>query len=892
MNSVRVLLKNIAIVSSGQAVTWIATFLFVLAQARLLGPARFGELSLALSYSAFFAIVIDFGVATHVTRAVAQKGAGAATVLWPALAVRAGLWLVALPTAWALTVVLGYEAELQATILVLVDSLLFVGVAGALAAFLQGNEHFLIPTIANALQRVAAAVFGIAVLQAGFGVVSVAVVYALSAALAVCLLVLALRGSGVLRPRIDIAATTALFGSVIPIGLYWIVGTFYFNADMALVERMTPRESLGHYAAAYRLFSAASIVPAIVCGTVLYPMYSRLSDVSVAALRPAVEKTLLYLLLAGMLAFVLLTALAPSIIGVLYPLPAYAPAASALRLLAPGLLFLYVNSVLGAALFALHLERRLLVIASLAAVLNFAANIIAIPILGIEGAAAITSVTELFLLGALVVAAPPGLINLTGGRMARTLAAGAIAGLALLPFADAPLVLSAPLGILVFGLGCVLLQALPIDDLRLAGTLVPLRRRTRVPEGGPTGRAPRICVIRQLYYDNDPLLRREVDALLGDGFEVDVLCMRRSGEARFERTGALTIRRLPLSHVRGGMRRYLYEYGAFLVLAGAYLSALHIRRPYDLVQVNTPPDSLVFAAIVPKLTGTPVLLHLAEAMPEFFSSKFKTSLTHPAVRMLGSVERLSVAFASQAITCTEQMREAFVRRGSDEGRIDVVLNASDEKVFDPERFTVPPRSDGKFVLICHGTMEERYGLDTLIEAVALLRDEIPALAVQLIGGGTYRPYLERLAALRQVDDRVSFSMGWVSLEDLVRAIAAADAGVVAMKRDAFRDITHCNKMFDFVTMRKPALVSRTSAVQAYFGDDSFEMFDSGDPADLARGIRSLYHDPERRAQLVARAAARNERYRWPRQRVQYLRTIRLALQRSARPTEGILRSVE
>ena len=33
-----------------------------------------------------------------------------------------------------------------------------------------------------------------------------------------------------------------------------------------------------------------------------------------------------------------------------------------------------------------------------------------------------------------------------------------------------------------------------------------------------------------MYYDNDPLLRREVDALVDDGFEVDILCMRRGGE--------------------------------------------------------------------------------------------------------------------------------------------------------------------------------------------------------------------------------------------------------------------------------------------------------------------------------------------------------------------------
>jgi glycosyltransferase involved in cell wall biosynthesis len=130
------------------------------------------------------------------------------------------------------------------------------------------------------------------------------------------------------------------------------------------------------------------------------------------------------------------------------------------------------------------------------------------------------------------------------------------------------------------------------------------------------------------------------------------------------------------------------------------------------------------------------------------------------------------------------------------------------------------------------------------------------------------------------------------MDDLVRAVASADAGIVAMKRDAFRDITHCNKMFDFITMRKPALVSRTSAVHAYFGDDCFEMFESADPVDLARAIRRLHEDPERRAQLVARATQRNERYRWPRQRAQYLRIVRRVLPRDPRRAEGVLRSVE
>jgi O-antigen/teichoic acid export membrane protein len=483
VSAVQRILRDIAIVSGGQAVTWVATFVFVLAQARFLGPARFGELSLALSYAAFFAIVVDFGVATHITRAVAQARSGEGTMLWSALTVRAALWLVALPLAWLLTVLLGYEAELQATIVVLVDSLLFVGVAGALTAFSQGHERFLLPTLANALQRVTAAIVGIAVLAAGFGVVSVAVVYAISAALAVALLVIGLRGRGLTAPRLDRRPTWLLVSAALPIGLYWIIGTFYFNVDMALVEHMTPRESLGHYAAAYRLFNALAIVPAIVCGTVLYPVYSKLSTSSTAALRPAVEKTIAYLTLAGVLVTVLCAGLATPIIGVLYPMPAYGPAANALRLLAPGLLFLYVNSVLGSALFALHHERRLLAIAAAAAVLNTSANLVAIPVFGQEAAAAITSVTELFLLGALVVASPPGLVRTTSARLAlRAIAAGCVTAIVIQPLATAPVVVAGAVGIAVFAATCLVLQAFPLDDLRSVTSLV----RGRVRGLGPS----------------------------------------------------------------------------------------------------------------------------------------------------------------------------------------------------------------------------------------------------------------------------------------------------------------------------------------------------------------------------------------------------------------------
>jgi glycosyltransferase involved in cell wall biosynthesis len=382
----------------------------------------------------------------------------------------------------------------------------------------------------------------------------------------------------------------------------------------------------------------------------------------------------------------------------------------------------------------------------------------------------------------------------------------------------------------------------------------------------------RIGVIRQFYFPCDTRVRREVHALASAGHEVDVICMRRPGQPLYERSGSVAVYRVPLEHKRGGPLRYLFEYVSFPLAASLCAGALAVRRRWDVVQVNTLPDWLVFAAIVPRLLGARVLLDLHECMPEFFATKF-ASPSHPAVRLLARLEQASIRFADLAITCTEQMRAAFIARGAQGEKIEVILNSADEEIFDPQRH--PPTGSGpdRFVVLSHGSIEERYGLDTAIRAVARLAGEIPGLRLDIFGEGAYADELQELAEQLGIEDRVFFSDGLVPLDELLRAIATADAGLVAMKRDSFRDLTHTNKMFDFIAMRRPVIVSRTASVEAYFDESCFQLFDSGDDRDLATAIRELHANAGLGERLVRRAAEVNEPYRWPRQRELYLRVV-------------------
>jgi glycosyltransferase involved in cell wall biosynthesis/peptidoglycan/xylan/chitin deacetylase (PgdA/CDA1 family) len=381
----------------------------------------------------------------------------------------------------------------------------------------------------------------------------------------------------------------------------------------------------------------------------------------------------------------------------------------------------------------------------------------------------------------------------------------------------------------------------------------------------------RILVIRQGSITFDPRVRREVAALLDAGHTVDVIGVGEPGEPGRRRSGALTVYNLPsaLRSVGGSASGYVLRYGAFLLLAGLLSGALHMRRRYALVQVHSLPDVLVFAALIPKLLGARVVLDLHEMMTEFFGAKFGAAPGSLPWRAVAAAEQASIRFADYAFTCTNEMRAAFIARGADAGRLGVVLNSSEEDVFDVERH--PPRGsdDGGFVILCHGSVEVRYGIDTAIEAVALLRDEIPGLRLQVFGDGSYVEPARALAAARGVADRVAINGRWEPMPVLLDAIAGCDAGLVAMKRDAFRDLTHCNKMYDLVTMRRPVLMSRTRSVQAYFDEECFEYFESDDPRALADAIVALHGDPARRAARVRHATNALEPYRWPRQREIY-----------------------
>src|SRR6185369_1504196 len=125
----------------------------------------------------------------------------------------------------------------------------------------------------------------------------------------------------------------------------------------------------------------------------------------------------------------------------------------------------------------------------------------------------------------------------------------------------------------------------------------------------------------------------------------------------------VTVYTLDLGKKRGSLVRYAYEYAAFFVWAFVKLWRLMPQRKYSLVDINTLPDFLVFAALPARLRGAKLVLDMHEITPEFYMSKYDMKPGALLVRVLGWIEKISFKFADHVITINEPIQRLLEGRG-------------------------------------------------------------------------------------------------------------------------------------------------------------------------------------------------------------------------------------
>src|SRR5437899_1233564 len=192
----------------------------------------------------------------------------------------------------------------------------------------------------------------------------------------------------------------------------------------------------------------------------------------------------------------------------------------------------------------------------------------------------------------------------------------------------------------------------------------------------------RVCMITYSFYEYDSRVQQYVTALRKRGDTVDIIALRSDGRPKFEVVDGVNVYGIqPRIRDEQGPLTYLVRILRFFLHSAATIAKRHIANPYHLIHIHSVPDFLVFAGLIPKLCGVPVILDIHDILPEFYSSKFNAPPDSVAFKLLLLVEKASTSFANHVIIANHLWLERLVSRSVRTEKCTAIRNYPDPRQF-------------------------------------------------------------------------------------------------------------------------------------------------------------------------------------------------------------------
>ncbi|MEZ5561559.1 MAG: glycosyltransferase family 4 protein [Gammaproteobacteria bacterium] len=345
----------------------------------------------------------------------------------------------------------------------------------------------------------------------------------------------------------------------------------------------------------------------------------------------------------------------------------------------------------------------------------------------------------------------------------------------------------------------------------------------------------RILYIFQDEYPWDVRVEKITNSLAA-AHAVDVLCRNRGSLLPEEQVGKVMVHRVGGSGL-AAIKGFPAFFSPWWISAG--LSIIRDRK-IDLLIVRDLP-LCPLALLLRAITGVPVIFDMAEDYPAMIEDTWRYRGPGPAdylirnPRLLRAMENLVLARVDETWVVSAASRDRVMGKTKRQSQARIVGNTPTIDILDME----PGEDCGSLSVVYTGFIDATRGLDTVVRAVALARREKLHVTLNVVGTGDALDRIRQLVDELEVADLVTFH-GWRSQPELRSIIAASSVGVVPHRVTAHTNTTLPNKIFDYMALAKPVIVSNARALEDVVAEAGCGLaFQDGDPGSLVSCLRKL-----------------------------------------------------
>jgi glycosyltransferase involved in cell wall biosynthesis len=315
------------------------------------------------------------------------------------------------------------------------------------------------------------------------------------------------------------------------------------------------------------------------------------------------------------------------------------------------------------------------------------------------------------------------------------------------------------------------------------------------------------------------------------------------GCPKHEQVDGINVTRLSLP-LRGLRSASLNSFARLLFPLRAVVCGLARRlrgERYDVVLTATQPPVLngLGGWITARLVGARFIYHLQDIYPETagYSGLWKTQGI--VYRLLMLLDRWNCRKAEFCVVLSDDMVSTLAARGVPRSKVVIVNNFLVHEKAAANIANIPRARDpnGTYRLVFAGNIGRFQGLEAVVDAARLVREDLPQVEFLFLGEGKALTSLRRQAA----DLSNVHFMPHLEPQAADRVIAEADLGVVSLKPNIYR-VAYPTKTITYLALGLPllALVETESALARMVVRERIGVVASGPTGDsLAAAIREV-----------------------------------------------------